>query len=106
MMLFLSTYVFKIDKKNRISLPSSFRSILNEKNKIELVLFKSLKYQSIEGCGYGYIDDIAKRIDKLDIFSLFSTDVLLPQSIHNVPSPSILAPISLLQHVLFSEFSS
>ena len=69
MKLFLSTYIFKIDKKNRISLPSSFRSILIEKNKIELVLFKSLKHQSIEGCGYSYIEDIAKRIDKLDIFS-------------------------------------
>ena len=69
MKLFLSTYEFKIDKKGRISLPSTYRSILNEKNKIELVLFKSFKYKSIEGCGYKHIESIAKRIDQLDIFS-------------------------------------
>ena len=69
MKLFLSTYLFKIDKKGRISLPSSYRSVIGEKNKVELVLFKSFKYQSIEGCGYSRIENISKRIDQLDIFS-------------------------------------
>ncbi|MBI29279.1 MAG: Transcriptional regulator MraZ [Alphaproteobacteria bacterium MarineAlpha5_Bin11] len=69
MKLFLSTYVFKIDKKGRISLPSSYRAILTEKNKIELILFKSFKYKSIEACGYNRIENIAKTIDQLDIFS-------------------------------------
>ena len=69
MKLFLSTYEFKIDKKGRVSLPSSYRSILYENNKIELILFKSFKYKSIEGCGYKHIENIAKRIDQLDIFS-------------------------------------
>ena len=69
MKLFLSTYLFKIDKKGRISLPSSYRSAIGEKNKVELVLFKSFKYQSIEGCGYSRIENISKRIDQLDIFS-------------------------------------
>tara|TARA_B100001123_G_C14759175_1_gene808056 strand:+ start:57 stop:524 length:468 start_codon:yes stop_codon:yes gene_type:complete len=69
MKLFLSTYLFKIDKKGRISLPSSYRSAIGEKNKVELVLFKSFKYQSIEGCGYSRIENISRRIDQLDIFS-------------------------------------
>tara|TARA_Y100000741_G_scaffold358121_1_gene336847 strand:+ start:254 stop:721 length:468 start_codon:yes stop_codon:yes gene_type:complete len=69
MNLFLSTYSFKIDKKSRLSLPSSYRAILKEENKIEIVLFKSFKYKCIEGCSYRYIKDISKRIDQLDIFS-------------------------------------
>ena len=69
MKLFLSNYLFKIDKKGRISLPSSFRSVLYEKNKIELVLYKSFKYPSIEGCGYKRIENISRSIDQLDIFS-------------------------------------
>lgn len=69
MKLFLSTYFFKIDKKDRVSLPSSYRAVISHKNKIDLVLFKSLKYQSIEGCGYSRIENISKRIDQLDIFS-------------------------------------
>ena len=69
MKLFLSKYLFKIDKKGRVSLPSSYRSVISEKNKVELILFKSFKYQSIEGCGYKRIENISKRIDRLDIFS-------------------------------------
>ena len=69
MKLFLSTYVFKIDKKGRVSLPSSYRSVMGSKNKIELVLFKSFKYKTIEGCDYKYIENISKRINQLDIFS-------------------------------------
>ena len=67
--LFLSQYVNKIDKKGRVSLPSAFRNILPNENKNELILFKSLKYLAIDGCGYERINSIAERIDKLDIFS-------------------------------------
>ena len=32
MRLFLSTYIHKIDKKGRVSLPSTYRTIINENN--------------------------------------------------------------------------
>ena len=67
--LFLSQYLNKIDKKGRISLPSTFRNVLPKDNKNELILFKSLKYKAIEGCSYERINKISDRIDKLDIFS-------------------------------------
>ena len=67
MNLFLSYYTNKLDKKGRISLPSSFRSVLPKENKNEIILFKSLKYKSIEGCSSQRISKIANRIDKLDI---------------------------------------
>jgi len=69
MKLFLSTYLFKIDRKGRVSLPSSYRAVISAKGRAELVLFKSFKYQSIEGCGSSRIENISKRIDQLDIFS-------------------------------------
>jgi len=69
MSLFLSQYFNKIDKKGRVSLPSAFRNILPKDNKSELILFKSLKFATIEGCSYERINKIAERIDKLDIFS-------------------------------------
>jgi MraZ protein len=67
--LFLSQYLNKIDKKGRVSLPSSFRNILPKENKSELILFKSLKFPAIEGCSYQRINKIAESIDTLDIFS-------------------------------------
>ena len=69
MELFVSQFVNKVDKKGRISLPSIFRNALPKNNKNEIILYKSLKYNSIEGCKVSRINDIAERINKLDIFS-------------------------------------
>ncbi len=67
--LFLSKYFNKIDKKGRVSLPSSFRSVLPKSNRNEIILYKSIKSKSLEGCGVGRLEEIAKRINNLDFFS-------------------------------------
>ena len=67
--LFLSKFVNKIDKKGRVTLPSIFRTALPKNNKNEIILYKSLKYPSIEGCSAERINQIANRINELDIFS-------------------------------------
>ena len=67
--LFVSKYFNKIDKKGRVSLPSSFRNILPKTNRNEIILYKSIKSPSIEGCGVGRLEEIAKRINNLDFFS-------------------------------------
>ena len=67
--LFVSKYFNKIDKKGRISLPSSFRNALPKANRNEIILYKSIKSPSIEGCGVGRLKEIAKRINNLDFFS-------------------------------------
>jgi len=69
MYLFVSQFVNKVDKKGRISLPSLFRNVLPKDSKNEIILYKSFKYHSIEGCSSDRINEIAKRINKLDIFS-------------------------------------
>ena len=67
--LFVSHFVNKIDKKGRVSLPSLFRNVLPKSSKNEIILYKSLKSNSIEGCSSQRINEIAKRINKLDFFS-------------------------------------
>ena len=67
--LFLSQFLNKVDKKGRVSLPSIFRGALPKNNKNEIILYKSLKHNAIEGCNSSRIEEIAKRINKLDIFS-------------------------------------
>jgi len=67
--LFISKYFNKVDKKGRVSLPSSFRNALPKSNKNEIILYKSIKTPSIEGCGTGRLKEIAKRINNLDFFS-------------------------------------
>ena len=67
--LFISKYFNKIDKKGRVSLPSNFRNVLPKANRNEIVLYKSIKSPSIEGCGVGRLKEIANRINNLDFFS-------------------------------------
>ena len=77
--LFVSSYFNKIDKKGRVSIPSSFRNALPKSNRNEIILYKSIKTPSIEGCGAGRLEEIAKRINNLDFFSQdyddFSTSI-------------------------------
>ena len=67
--LFISKFFNKIDKKGRVSLPSNFRNALPKTNRNEIILYKSIKSPSIEGCGVGRLKEIAKRINHLDFFS-------------------------------------
>ena len=67
--LFVSSYFNKIDKKGRVSIPSNFRNVLPKSNRNEVILYKSIKTPSIEGCGVGRLKEIAKRINNLDFFS-------------------------------------
>jgi len=69
MLLFVSNFKNNIDKKGRVSLPSLFRNVLPKSNKNEIILYKSLKHKSIEGCSVQRIQEIAKRINSLDFFS-------------------------------------
>ena len=62
-------YTSDWDKKGRISFPSLFRNALSKANKNEIILYKSLKHNSVEGCSVQRINEIAKRINSLDFFS-------------------------------------
>ena len=69
MELFVSTFVNKIDKNGRVSLPSVFRSALPRDHKNEIILLKSLRNKSIEGLSVLRVKEIASRINNLDFFS-------------------------------------
>ena len=69
MNLFVSTFVNKIDKKGRVSLPSIFRSALPTDHKNEIILSKSLRNNVIDGLSVQRVHEIAKRINNLDFFS-------------------------------------
>jgi len=69
MNLFVSTFINKIDKKGRVSLPSIFRSALPKDFKNEIILAKSLRNNVIDGLSVERVTEIAKRINNLDFFS-------------------------------------
>ena len=69
MALFLSTFLNKIDKKGRVSVPATFRAALSDQQYQGIVLYPSLKHPAIEGSGMDRFEKIADGIDDLNPFS-------------------------------------
>ena len=80
MTLFLSTFVNRIDKKGRVSVPSSFRSTLELNGFKGMVCYPSPSLSSIEGCTVNRIKKLSDAIDSLGPFSsersTFSASIL------------------------------
>lgn len=69
MSLFLSTFVNKLDKKGRVSVPASFRLVLNSQDFHGIIGFRSYKFPTIEGMGIDRMKRLSESVDQLDVFS-------------------------------------
>ena len=69
MAVFLSTFENKVDRKGRVSVPASFRAVLERQDSLGIILYPSFKHACIEGNGDERIQEIVNSIDALDAFS-------------------------------------
>ncbi|PHQ69250.1 MAG: division/cell wall cluster transcriptional repressor MraZ [Sneathiella sp.] len=69
MALFLSTYVNKVDKKGRVSVPSRFRSVLVDKGFETVVLFPTINGDAIDACGMDVMENLLEKIGGFDPLS-------------------------------------
>ncbi len=69
MALFLSTFINKLDKKGRVSVPASFRLALSGQTFQGIVAFRSYKLLAIEGMGMDRMQRLSESVDQLDLFS-------------------------------------
>lgn len=80
MALFLSTYVNRIDKKGRVSVPAQFRAVLAGQNFNGIVAYPSFVNPAVEAAGMDRIEKLSASIDELDPFSeerdAFATSIL------------------------------
>lgn len=80
MALFLSTFVNKIDRKGRVSVPAQFRACLTAQDFSGIIVYESFINDCIEGCDLNRIKDLSNSIDNLDPFSeerdAFATAIL------------------------------
>lgn len=81
-MLFLSTFQNKLDKKGRVSVPSSFRNVITRLNSEfnGIICYSSFINDCVEACSYEQIERISNIIDQLDPYSehrdAFATSIL------------------------------
>jgi MraZ protein len=104
MPLFLSTYLNKVDKKGRVSVPAPFRAALEETEKFQgIVAFRSHRKPAIEGWGIGQMERISLHMDEMDLFSDVREDVSVAlfaqaQPLAFDPEGRILLTQDLLNH--------
>jgi MraZ protein len=68
-MLFLSTFHNRIDKKNRVSVPATYRAVLSAQDYSGIIVYSSIMHRCIEACGMNRINKMNERIDALDPYS-------------------------------------
>lgn len=103
MALFLSTFVNKIDKKGRISVPAPFRASLSGESFQGIIAFRSHKYNAIEACNMDRMQSLSASVDDLDFFSdaqddLSSTIFADAQQLPLDGDGRIVLPQSLREH--------
>jgi MraZ protein len=69
MTLFLSTFMNRLDKKGRVSVPAPFRLALSGQAFQGVVVFRSYKSSAIEGMGMNRMERLSQSVDQLDMFS-------------------------------------
>lgn len=108
MPLFLSTYVNKIDKKGRISVPAPFRATLASQAFQGVVLFRAPNQACLEGFDYATMEELSNRLDHFDLFSPAQDDLATAIFSDSVPCPfdsegRIMVPAALLEYAGIGE---
>jgi len=109
--LFLSTFVNKVDRKGRVSVPATFRTVLSQQSFSGVVVFPSLRSAAIEGSGIDRFERLAEGIDDLNPFSDEHDDFskAIFGKAHQLPFDSegrIIIPENLLAHAGITEHAA
>jgi MraZ protein len=80
MALFLSTYINKVDRKGRVSIPAPFRASLSVAGEAGvflpgLVLFRASGHACLEGFPWSWMEELSARLDHYDLFSSDQDDL-------------------------------
>jgi MraZ protein len=105
--MYLSTYVNKVDRKGRVSVPATFRTSLAAQRFPGIVVFPSYKYPALEANSIEWMEQLADRLDQLGKFSdehenlemLFASS----RELQLDPEGRIALPSDLAEHAAITE---
>jgi MraZ protein len=76
--LFLSTFVNRVDRKGRVSVPATFRSTLaTHRHPNQVVLMPSFKFEALDGTGSDHLSEMMEGLNTLDQYSDRRDDLAL-----------------------------
>jgi MraZ protein len=64
--LFMSTYVNKVDRKGRVSVPATFRTAIADQSFDGIVAFPSLDYEALEATGIDRMEAVSAGLDEIE----------------------------------------
>ena len=109
MALFVSTFINKVDRKGRVSVPASFRAALATQMPQGIVVYPSFTSAAIEGCGSDFLEQLADSTTAaFDLFSPEQDDIntLIFSSSHQLawdPEGRVMLPAEILAHANITE---
>jgi MraZ protein len=108
MRLFLSTFVNKVDKKGRVSVPATFRAALSEQPFAGIVAFRSFSAACVEGCGMDFLQRLSDGTQQFDAFSSEGDEIAQlifadSRQLAWDPEGRVLLPEDLLAHAGITE---
>lgn len=69
MALFIDSFVNRIDRKGRVSVPASFRAALGSQNFHGIVALPAFKYAALQCAGMDWLERLSAEVGKVDLFS-------------------------------------
>jgi MraZ protein len=69
MALFLDTFVNKLDRKGRVSVPASYRQQLAGQSFQGIVALPSFKHRAIQCGGLDWLMEVSRDLDQVNLFS-------------------------------------
>jgi len=108
MRLFLSTFINKVDKKGRVSVPATFRAALSDQPFAGIVAYRSFAAPCVEGCGLDFLQRLSEGAQQFDAFSSEQDDIASlifadSRQLSWDPEGRVLLPEDLLAHAGISE---
>lgn len=106
--LFLSTFVNKVDKKGRVSVPATFRATLAQQTFTGIVAYRSFTAPCIEGCGMDFMQRLSDSTQDFAAFSPEQEDLsaLIFADARQLawdPEGRILLPEDVMEHAGITE---
>ena len=108
MALFIDTFINKIDRKGRISVPATYRAALAGQVFQGIVAFPSFKFPAIQCAGMDWMTALTDTVSKVDLFSdehddLTATLFADAKQLAFDGEGRIMLPESLAQHAAIGE---
>ena len=111
MALFIDTFVNRIDRKGRVSVPATFRAVLSVQSFHGIVAFPAFRYPALQCAGMDFMEKLDAGVNTIDLFSSAHDDlsVMLFADAKQLPFDGegrVVLPGKLIEHARLGDLAA